>query len=63
MHFQQLADGDGCEAAARLIFDYGRQWLAKGEHAGRVWLAAVEVHEHGANAGTAYENAHELATE
>lgn len=50
----QLADvvvlpAVGCEAFAKYIHSHVAKWLAEGMHGERVWLASVEVKEHGAN--------------
>lgn len=39
----------GCEAFARHISIHTQQWLNDREPGGRVWVASVEVREHGAN--------------
>jgi 6-pyruvoyltetrahydropterin/6-carboxytetrahydropterin synthase len=38
----------GCEAVAKHVFDYVARFISD-ETAGRVWLEAVEVREHGGN--------------
>lgn len=39
----------GCEAFAKLIFEYGQLWLKDNGYAPRVHMNSVEVREHGAN--------------
>ena len=39
----------GCEATARIIFDYTEGWLKDAGYAPRVSLRSVEVAEHGGN--------------
>ena len=42
-------EATGCEAFAKLIFDYAKVWLKDNGYAPRVSVACVEVSEHGAN--------------
>ncbi len=44
-----IVPATGCEALARMFFDWMEQWLADNGHAPRVWLESVEVSEHEAN--------------
>lgn len=39
----------GCEAFARMTFEWVSTWLDSGRYKGRVWVAHVEVREHGGN--------------
>lgn len=45
----QVVPATGCEAFARLIYDLAEGWLHDAGFSPRVWLASVEVSEHGAN--------------
>jgi len=44
-----LVPATGCEAFAKLIYDYGNTWLADNGYFPRVNMCSVEVKEHGAN--------------
>lgn len=44
-----VVDAVGCEAFAKLIYEYAALWLRTEEHSPRVHLRRVEVCEHGAN--------------
>lgn len=45
-----LVPAVGCEAFAKLIYDYVNKWLGSHpQHSERVYLRSVEVKEHGAN--------------
>ena len=50
-----LVQGTGCEAVAKMVFDYVEEWLVHAEYSPRVWLQSVRVDEHGAN-GASYRN-------
>ena len=39
----------GCEAFARMIFECADIWLKDNGYSPRVWIAQVEVREHGSN--------------
>lgn len=44
-----VVENVGCEAFAKLIYDYAARWLEANGYAPRVGLVSVEVREHGAN--------------
>jgi len=44
-----VVEATGCEAFAKLIFEYGELWLKDNGYAPRVRMNKVEVREHGAN--------------
>lgn len=44
-----FVEATGCEAFAELIFEVADQWLRDNGYSPRVYMASVEVREHGAN--------------
>jgi 6-pyruvoyltetrahydropterin/6-carboxytetrahydropterin synthase len=44
-----IVQATGCEAFAKLIFEYTQLWLKDNGYAQRVQVSKVEVREHGAN--------------
>lgn len=49
-----IVPNTGCEAFAKLIYEYSDNWLQSNGYKPRVHLRRVDVREHGANSG-AYE--------
>jgi 6-pyruvoyltetrahydropterin/6-carboxytetrahydropterin synthase len=49
-----MVDHVGCEAFAKLIFDYAGLWLQDNGYAPLVWCHHVTVREHGANSASYY---------
>lgn len=59
-----VVEKTGCEAFAEMISIYVEGWLFSKGYAPRVWLASVEVKEHGSNSATySYEQAYEAAVQ
>lgn len=44
-----VVEATGCEAFAKLIFEYAELWLKDNGYANRCHIVSVEVREHGAN--------------
>lgn len=44
-----MVEATGCEAFAKMIYEYAKLWLRDNGYAPRVWVDSVEVREHGAN--------------
>lgn len=49
-----LVPATGCEAFAKLIYEYGELWLKDNGYSPRVRMNKVEVREHGANSAAYY---------
>lgn len=45
----RIVDNVGCEAFARLVFNYVENWLATIQTSSRIWVESVECREHEAN--------------
>jgi 6-pyruvoyltetrahydropterin/6-carboxytetrahydropterin synthase len=48
-------ESTGCEATAKMVFNYVELWLHS-RYAGRVWLESVEVSEHEGNSALVVRN-------
>lgn len=53
----RIVDATGCEAFAKLIFEYAHVWLRDNGYGDRVDVHHVTVREHGANSATYTERA------
>jgi 6-pyruvoyltetrahydropterin/6-carboxytetrahydropterin synthase len=52
----RIVDATGCEAFARLIYEYANVWLIDNGYGDRVGVRHVTVREHGANSATYTEH-------